>query len=241
MGTKSQSAIEISAILHTVHSFVGEKFWTNLWEKEEKGGKVVRGWDEIRESVLEVCQRHIWEIFVPFLLLRHHLLIISSAVKVSSFVTALFFSDARMGAVSLDERHRARIERMMMEEEEAKELEVEVFIIHLWFLTLSACRPIWPQQVTGAQWRAQCTVHAYHQLPYPSSFGFIFVIIYQYLSSFVIAQPHPYQWCSSHLKKNVNFNDSFVNMISHFFHLRSLVQERVEPALAILLRTKNNR
>ena len=157
MGTKSQSAIEISAILHTVHSFVGEKFWTNLWEKEEKRGKVVRGWDEIRESVLEVCQRHIWEIFVPFLLLRHHLLIISSAVKVSSFVTAYFFSDARMGAVSLDERHRARIERMMMEEEEAKELEVEVSIIHLWFLTLSACRPIWPQQVTGAQWRAQCT------------------------------------------------------------------------------------
>ena len=36
-----------------------------------------------------------------------------------------------MGAVSLDERHRARIERMMMEEEEAKELEVEVSIIHL--------------------------------------------------------------------------------------------------------------
>ena len=31
-----------------------------------------------------------------------------------------------MGAVSLDERHRARIERMMMEEEESKELEVEV-------------------------------------------------------------------------------------------------------------------
>ena len=35
-----------------------------------------------------------------------------------------------MGAVSLDERHRARIERMMMEEEEAKELEVEVTYIH---------------------------------------------------------------------------------------------------------------
>ena len=35
-----------------------------------------------------------------------------------------------MGAVSLDERHRARIERMMMEEEEAKELEVEVTNIH---------------------------------------------------------------------------------------------------------------
>ena len=35
-----------------------------------------------------------------------------------------------MGAVSLDERHRARIERMMMEEEEAKELEVEVANIH---------------------------------------------------------------------------------------------------------------
>ena len=47
-----------------------------------------------------------------------------------SFVRTCFFSDARMGAVSLDERHRARIERMMMEEEEARELEVEVTNIH---------------------------------------------------------------------------------------------------------------
>ena len=38
-----------------------------------------------------------------------------------------------MGAVSLDERHRARIERMMMEEEEAKELEVAVTNIYHFF------------------------------------------------------------------------------------------------------------
>ena len=57
-----------------------------------------------------------------------------------SFVRTCFFSDARMGAVSLDERHRARIERMMMEEEEAKELEVEVTNIHHFF-TLFAQAP----------------------------------------------------------------------------------------------------
>ena len=153
-GTNSNSAIEIAAILH---SFVGEKFWTDLWEKEEKRGKVVRGWDEIRESVLEVCQRHIWEIFVPFHLLRHHLLIISpmslsppvigSSFK-PSFVRTCFFSDARMGAVSLDERHRARIERMMMEEEEARELEVEVTNIHH-FLKYLHKQPFWPEPVNG--------------------------------------------------------------------------------------------
>ena len=54
------------------------------------------------------------------------LLIIYIHVRAYPRLKTSLFSDVRMG-VSLDERHKARIERMMMEEEEeVKELEVSL-------------------------------------------------------------------------------------------------------------------